>query len=371
LADLANREAPLERDANARTRYGLSIILVAVAYAMQRALWPHIPPSPHLLFYPAVFASARLAGRNAGILATALSTFAIAYGFLPPEGVLAIEKASDVLDLGIFAAVGVAMSIAIGQLRAALARERAAAERATQAKESTDATWSMVAHDLRTPLSVITLGSSQLGQRMPLSADMEKTIGMIKRSTDRARTLLDDALDAMKATEGKLAVEPGPCDPRELCEHALDAVSLIASRKGVRLEADVSTRSAIVCDQPRVEQVLTNLLGNAIKFTARNGVVSLYVDEVTEPTAGLEFAVHDTGKGIPEEELKSIFTKFWSSAHSTGGSGLGLWIACAILEAHGTTMSVESRVGQGTTFRFTLPKYVPEDEKARVEVGSS
>ena len=82
--------------------------------------------------------------------------------------------------------------------------------------------------------------------------------------------------------------------------------------------------------------------------------MSVYVDEVPE---GLRFSVRDTGRGIPEEELGAIFTKFWSGgASSTGnGSGLGLWIACAILEAHGSRLTVESQVGKGTTFGFTLP----------------
>jgi signal transduction histidine kinase len=215
-----------------------------------------------------------------------------------------------------------------------------------------------VAHDLRTPLNIITLGSSQLGQRLGHSVDAERTLGMIRRSSDRARVLLDGALDAMRAAEGKLSVERGPCDARELCEHALDAVALLASRKGVKLECDVSSRYVLSCDQPRIEQVLTNLLGNAIKFTPPKGVVSLYVDDVTNPIDGLEFSVHDTGAGIREEELGAIFTKFWSG--SSGGTGLGLWIAGAILEAHGTRMAVESRVGEGTTFRFTLPKHEAE-----------
>lgn len=349
----AKKAASWKRKDGAAFRYGGASLFVLVAYVLQRAIWPYIPPSPHLFFYPAVFAAARVGGRWAGYLATLLGTLAIAYGFLPPEGLISVAHASDLLDLAIFAGVGVAMSVAVGQLRAALAREKAAASRAKDAKRSTEATWSMVAHDLRTPLNIITIGSSQLGQRAPAAADMEKTLALIRRSTERARVLLDDALDAMRASEGKLVIEAGPCDARELCEHAIDAVSLIAARKGVKLECDVSTRSPLSCDQPRIEQVLTNLLGNAIKFTPRNGVVSLYVDETER---GLEISVRDTGPGIPDEELSSIFTKFWSGK-SSAGTGLGLWIACAILEAHGAQLAVQSRLGEGTTFRFTLPAF--------------
>jgi signal transduction histidine kinase len=277
----------------------------------------------------------------------------IAHSFVPPYGFM-IARTRDALDLAIFAAVSIGISAAVGQLRSMLSRERATALQAKEAKLSTDATWSMVAHDLRTPLNVITLGSSALGGKPSMTPEMEKMLGMIKRSTVRASVLLDDALDAMRAAEGKLRVEPAECDPRELCAHAVDSVSILAARQGVTLECDVSTTQAALCDQPRLEQVLTNLLGNAIKFTPPGGVVSLYVDEEDD---GLHFAVRDNGRGIPPEELDAIFTKFWTgSAQSGTGRGLGLWIACAILEAHHSRLAVESRVGQGTTFQFTLAK---------------
>ena len=334
-------------------RYGVAVACVAVAFVLQVAVWPLIPPSPHLFFYPAVFLAARIGGRGPGYVATTLSTLAIAYGFLPPEGLLAVAEPSDALDLAIFFGVGVGISIALGQLRSALRRERDDARRARAAKQSTDATWSMVAHDLRQPLNVINLGSSELGRKGSAPPDMEKMLRLIQRSTERARDLVDHALDAMRAAEGKLVVAPGPCDAGELCAHALDAVALLAAAQGVTLESDVATRRAIRCDQPRLEQVLTNLLGNAIKFTPRGGVVSVYADEVAD---GLRFSVKDTGCGIPPEELESIFTKWSGGSGSSGTStGLGLWIACAILEAHGSQLTVESEVGQGTTFSFTLP----------------
>jgi signal transduction histidine kinase len=197
---------------------------------------------------------------------------------------------------------------------------------------------------------------------------MEKVLRLIQRSTDRARHLVDHALEAMRAAEGKLVVDPGPCDAGELCAHALDAVALLAAGQGVKLESDVATRRAIHCDQPRLEQVLTNLLGNAIKFTPRGGVVSVYADEVDD---GLRISIKDTGRGIPPEQIESIFTKFWSGGDgSTGaGTGLGLWIACAILEAHASRLTVESYVGKGTTFAFTLPYAVESRDSSASDPG--
>jgi signal transduction histidine kinase len=341
-------------------RYGIAVGAVLVACVLQGAVYPFIPPSPHLFFYPAVFVAARLGGSRPGYVATVLSTLAIAQWFLPPTGLLAIENASDVLDLAIFCAVCLAISAVLGQLRSALEREKREAIAAREAKQSTDATWSMVAHDLRQPLNVINLSSTALGRKPTTSLDMEKMLQMIQRSTHRARDLIDHALDAMRAAEGKLVVSPGPCDAGELCAHAIDAVAVLAERKGVKLESDVASRRAVLCDQPRLEQVLTNLLGNAIEFTPRNGVVSLYVDEVE---GGVKISVRDTGRGIPSEELEAIFTKFWAGATSPG-TGLGLWIACAILEAHGSKLTVTSRVGEGTTFAFVLPYALEESATA-------
>ena len=332
-------------------RFGFAAACVAVAYVLQMLVWPYVPPSPHLFFYPAVFLAARLGGARAGYLATFVSTVAIAYGFRPPEGILVVEKASDALDLGIFFAVSIGISVALGQLRSTIVREQHDAEAARAAKASTDATWSMIAHDLRQPLSVITMGSNELGRRAITPHDMEKMLLLIQRSTDRARALVDSALDAMRAAEGKLSVELASCDPGELCARAIDALALMASQKGLTLESSVASVRPVVGDGARLSQVLVNLLGNAVKFTPANGTVSL---DVSVADDGLRFSVRDTGPGIAASEVASIFTKFWSGSVG-GGTGLGLWIAGAIVEAHGSKLEVESRPGAGATFSFVLP----------------
>jgi signal transduction histidine kinase len=245
-------------------------------------------------------------------------------------------------------------------------RERHEAEQARAAKESTDATWSMIAHDLRQPLSVITMGSTELGRKATTAPEMEKMLRLIQRSTDRARELVDNALDAMRAEAGKLGIERAPVDPSELCAHAVDAVALIASRKGVRLESDVGSRRPVLGDQPRLSQVLVNLLGNAVKFTPPGGIVSLYVDE---SDTGLTFSVRDTGPGIPADEVKAIFTTFWAGS-TGGGTGLGLWIACAIVDAHGSELKVESRPGDGTKFSFSLPYAVVDEPISAAKLRS-
>lgn len=316
----------------------------ALAYVAQALIWPFIPPSPHLLFYPAVFVAARIGGSRCGYVASVSSTVAIAHGFLPRTG-FAIDDARDLLDLLIFLVVAVAMSNAVGRLAKRVARERAA-------KEATQATLSMVAHDLRTPLDTIRLGSDLLAHRPGPSsdADVRKQAEIIERSSVRAASLVEDALDAMRIGEGALAIVPKPCGVRELVARVADEASVVAGQRGIRLETRVSTsRAMVVCDPARIAQVLANLLANAVRFTPRGGTIAVVAEDAD---GDVRITVRDTGQGIRAADLPNVFTKRWTSG---GGHGLGLWIAQAILDAHGRSLTVDSEEGNGTTFTFSLP----------------
>lgn len=336
-------------------RYGMAVVLATLAFVLQWLIWPFIPPSPQLLFYPAVFLAAWLYGAGPGYLATFVSCYWMAEVFLPPEGLLVVADASDVLDLVVFAIVACGISYLMGRLRTALSHERKAAAEARLAREAVEATWSMVAHDLRTPLNVIQLSSSDLERRLRQSdgaeaAPMERTLKAIQRSTHRASDLVRDAVDAMRLANGVLRVEPRSLDVQVLCGDALDALAPLAQKKSVELQMDVPAGLRLLADGPRLHQVLSNLLGNAIKFTPAGGHIALRAEAEAD---GVRFSVSDDGAGIAEDELEAIFAKFWTK--DTGaGLGLGLWIAKAIVEAHGSRLSVASRKGEGTTFYFVV-----------------
>ncbi|MBX3187360.1 MAG: HAMP domain-containing histidine kinase [Labilithrix sp.] len=332
--------------------YGLSVLFTAGAYLAQRAIWSYIPPSPQLLFYPAVFLAGRFGGFGPGLVATLLSALGMAQAFLPPGGVLAVDAPEDALDLAIFMGVGSGMSWALGRLRGALAFEREVARNATLAKKATDETWEMMAHDLRGPLNVITLSSEALGRRLhDGEPDVERVIGAIQRSTKRARELVQDAVEAMRLEEGGLVVQPAPCPVASLAEEASDAIAPLAQKKRIVLEID-HDGGATLCDRKRILQVLTNLLGNAVKFTPEGGRVSL---ELASRAGKVCVAVTDTGPGIPEDQLASLFSRYWTRDRSSG-FGLGLWIASTIVEAHGEKLQVSSAVGRGSRFSFELPR---------------
>lgn len=327
-----------------RVRVAVAVGAPAFAYVAQKLIWPFIPPSPQLLFYPAVFLAARLAGARAGYAASVLSALAIAYGFLPPAG-LAIEDARDLLDLGIFLSVSVAMSHAVGRLGERVAREHAA-------REAMKATWSMVAHDLKTPLSTIRMGSDLLATRT--DADVRRQAKIIERSSVRAASLVEDALDAMHLGDGALAIVPKACSIHDLVARVADEASVAAGRRGIRLETTVATsHSTVFCDGARIAQVLANLLANAVRFTPAGGTVSV-VAEDDDDASGVRITVRDSGEGIAANDLSNVFVRRWTTG---GGHGLGLWIAQTILEAHARKLTVTSAAGQGTTFAFSLPAH--------------
>jgi signal transduction histidine kinase len=281
------------------------------------------------------------AGARAGYVASVLSALGIAYGFLPPAG-LAIEDARDLLDLIIFLAVAVAMSHAVGRLAERVARERAA-------REATNATWSMVAHDLRTPLSTIRMGSDMLATRG--EADVQRHARIIERSSVRAASLVEDALDAMRIGDGALAIVPKPCAIRDLVARVTEEASVAAGRRGIRLETTLATtRPTVYCDGERITQVLANLLANAVRFTPTGGTVAVVAED--DDGHDVRITVRDSGQGIAKSDLANVFTKRWTTG---GGHGLGLWIAQTILEAHATKLTVTSTAGVGTSFAFSLP----------------
>jgi signal transduction histidine kinase len=165
--------------------------------------------------------------------------------------------------------------------------------------------------------------------------------------------LIQDLLDVAKIEAGRLGVDPRPVEVPPLVAEAFDMLRPIASEKSIRLDVAVADDlPTIAADAGRVLQVLSNLVGNAIKFTPAEGRVTIRAERVAG-TVG--FCVADTGPGIPPEQLPHIFGRFWQADRSDRrGIGLGLAIAKGIVEAHGGRISVESRVGEGTSFYFTL-----------------
>jgi signal transduction histidine kinase len=243
-------------------------------------------------------------------------------------------------------------------VRASLAIDNARlfgeSRRATRAREDLLA---VVSHDLKNPLGVVHLGSALLlrgAQGKPGGEQVRKQAGRIQAAAERMGRLISDLLDWGRIEAGGLPLEPSVQDMTSLVREALESVRPLAEARGLHVLADLPDEDLRVrCDRTRVLQVLGNLLGNAVKFTEDGGHLSVGA-RVHRGEARLW--VRDTGAGIRPEALPHVFERYWQAKEAESrGTGLGLYIAKGIVEAHGGRIWAESELGRGSTFTFTLP----------------
>jgi signal transduction histidine kinase len=231
-------------------------------------------------------------------------------------------------------------------------------EQLRQADRYKDEFLSVISHELRTPLNFITGFASVLADEIsgPLNPAQRAQMANILNGADRMLLLVNDLLDFAKLHSGKFDLAPAPTAYAPLVHEAIALMAPIAAQKGVTLTAgDVASR-VIPCDGGRLIQVLTNLLSNAIKFTEPGGRVTVHAS-----LRGAEVLtrVADTGCGIAAADVPKLFHRFqqleMGSTRKAGGTGLGLAISKALVEAHGGHIGVESTLGVGSTFWFSLP----------------
>lgn len=233
--------------------------------------------------------------------------------------------------------------------------ERAGRERAELLAQARADVLGYVAHDLRNPLHLIAVSADLLRdfEDQP-AARRRKPIEITQRAVRQMNRLIGDLLDATHLQAGRLTLALGEVDACALVRDAGETLRPAADERRIELRADPPAPDSILhADEGRLNQVIGNLVGNALKFTAAGGVVV-----IAARPAGVEivFSVADTGPGIPEEDLAHLFDRFWQAR--TGdrrGVGLGLAITKGIVEAHGGRVWVESAVGTGSTFLFTIP----------------
>jgi signal transduction histidine kinase/ActR/RegA family two-component response regulator len=221
------------------------------------------------------------------------------------------------------------------------------------AVRSRDDVLSVVAHDLQNPLNVITLGATSLLPRLTDSS-VRRSVERILKAAQRADRLIRDLLEIGKIESGRFSIEPRRVEPAHVILSAVESQQSLAADASVILATDLSPDlPPLEADEERILEVLENLLGNALKFTGRGGTITVGASRRGEE---IEVWVKDTGAGIAPEELPHIFNRFWQARKKARrGSGLGLTICKAIVEAHGGRIWAESTPGVGTTMLFTLP----------------
>jgi PAS domain S-box-containing protein len=240
--------------------------------------------------------------------------------------------------------------------RAALALENARLHRATErAVQARDEVLGIVAHDLRNPLNTIFIQAALLQPpEAENGAPHAKAGARIAGAATRMKRLIEDLLDVTRMEAGSLSIEPAPVPAWDIVADILETQTPLASSSSLDLRLDVAEElPEIWADRDRLRQVFENLIGNAAKFTAPGGRITI---EARPAEAEVVFRVRDTGAGIVAADLPHVFDRFWQARRGERrGAGLGLPIVKGIVEAHGGRISVESTPGRGSTFSFTVP----------------
>lgn len=287
-------------------------------------------------------------GRGPGILVAIVSAIGVDYYYTDPQGFIFTTWVSSVQIL-IYVAVGVLIANLIASLRQAfqdLASEKRARENVLN----------IVAHDLRSPLSSILMNADLVERQIlggkPLS--QPKQIQRIRGSAIRMNRLIEDLLDAAKMETGQFRMAFGLHEVGPIVLEAIENAQAQAIENRIKVVPQISAAAdSAYCDRDRVLQVLNNLLNNAIKFSPQEGTVVIQVQREKD---WLRFAVRDQGQGIPKDALPRLFVRSWQATETAHkGTGLGLLICKRIVEGHGGQIGVDSTVGQGTTFYFSLP----------------
>lgn len=228
---------------------------------------------------------------------------------------------------------------------------------------------SMVSHELRTPLNSVNGFIDLLvqGHMGPLTEEQRTYLGYTQEGVQQLMTIVEDILFMTRSDSGQFEIKPQKVNSRVLARQVVNSLKLQALKAAVILDKDIpSPTPMLYADPQRMQQVLNNLVTNAIKFTPPNGTVTIRVCPHPQQKDKALFSVIDTGDGIPPEDQPHVFERFYQSNHAMqskmGGYGLGLSIARLIVEQHGGEIYFESTPGQGTTFYFTAPLYTGQDE---------
>jgi signal transduction histidine kinase len=347
--------------------YGVAAGAAAAALFTSHFVWPLIEPdrSPLPLFLAAVMVSAWYGGFGPGVLTTAIAVVTKTYFIMPPTGSFDIDDIATAFYIVVFVLVAVLISWLTGALRRAeaanrvlAARERAARAEAEAANRAKDVFLAKISHELRTPLQATSSWAHALGGTRHDERAFTQTVAALHRCIARQSYLIDDLLTASEIIGGKMRLNIEPVMLGPVIDAAVRTVmaAVPAPHAVVSVAADPSV-GPVAGDRARLEQIVCNLLSNALKFTPVDGRVEV---RLGHDGGSARLAVADNGRGIPAQMLARLFDEFWQAEtrqrDSPVGLGLGLAIVRQLVQMHGGTVRAESPgPGYGATFVVELP----------------
>jgi signal transduction histidine kinase len=340
------------------------LILGVVAGRLALDPWWGRQQNRHLVFLPAVMLTAWLFGFGPGLVSVVVSLVALAC-FWSGGGTGRVQ-----FELVMF----LIMSVAICALVRSLQRAR---ERADAARTSREQVLAVVAHDLRAPLATIMVSSSSMARDPSNAEAVRNRLKSIDRAVVRMDNLIRDIVDAAGVERGELPMTMKQERVEPLIREAIDLYAPLAQEAGVNLETQTEGKIEaatggtsgrpdllIACDRQRILQVLGNLVGNALKFTPPGGRITVRAQEQGNMVS---FVVEDTGSGIAPDHLPHLFERYWSA--DSRGIGLGLYIARSIVLGHGGDIGVRSSPGAGSSFFFSVPRWLSTPAEPVAEGG--
>jgi signal transduction histidine kinase/ActR/RegA family two-component response regulator len=343
-------------------RYGLALLLVAVALLLRWLLWPLLGPEvPFLFLWPAVMIAAWYGGLGPGLLVTALSLLSEEALLLRPDWHQTLGR-EELAGMALFGLLGVLLSVLADRLRRARRQAERRAEELAEAHRRKDEFLAMLGHELRNPLAPIKNAACLLRLRRTADEQAGWAGRVIERQVDQLARLVDDLLDVSRISQGKIILRRQQVELAEVVERAVESSRpLIEDRRHELVESLPPGPVWLEADPVRLAQVIANLLNNAAKYTEDSGRITL--SAITE-AGELVLRVRDTGIGIAPEMMPHIFEMFTqedrSLDRSQGGLGLGLTLVRQLVEMHGGNVEASSEgAGQGSEFVVRLPVIAP------------
>lgn len=325
----------------------MATVATAVALVATLALRRFGPTSSFLFFVPAVAVAAWYGGVGPSALATAMSLLLIDLNFLDPGASLAVDRI-EAMDITAFIVVAATITATMQALHRA---RRLAESRSADLKR----VLGVVAHDLRNPLNLLITTTDML-----LDEDLDRErrkdlVGVALRAGKQMNRLIGDLLETVRLQAGKVPLDLENLAVNSIFTQAEETFRPAADQRHIHFNVIPPENGiAVRADPLRVSQIVGNIVGNALKFTPADGNVTLKAALERERVL---IQVSDTGPGIPPDDMEHLFDNFWQAGNGDRrGVGLGLAIAKGAVEAHGGQIWVESQVGAGSTFSFSLPR---------------